>query len=684
MTLPAAGALRVAVYLLVADGLAALVLGGLLGVPGLLGVGAAVVGSWWQEALRRRLAAVPRLRAALLALAALGMVVEIVAFAPAMLDVFTHLLLFVLLLKLYRQRTLRDTRDIAFLAFFMLVAVSPATTSVVFLGLFVVFLVVGTGLLMLRHLLAEAESTAPATTAAPPVLVRRDLLGLSLAASAATLAITAALFLIIPRVGQAALPLRPQVSRMVSGFSDRVELGAFGEIEADATVVMRVHLKDWQGGAGRPERLPNLRWRGMALDAFDGRAWTVSRSTLRLTLRRQLPVAFAVHQYYGGPVLTQEIYLEPIGSEMVFGAPRVLRLFGRSDFVTLDDLGNIAVPLPAARLNYTVESEPEAADPRRANVPEARQPPEPRWLARYTQLPEIAPRVADLAREITAGSADHYEAATRLSDWLGRNLRYTRALQRTTDLPPVEEFLFVQRAGNCEYFAAALAVLARSLGIPARVVNGFQRGEWNPYGDYFMVRLRDAHSWVEVFVDGAGWVTLDPSPRVGVETPVAAAPATLWLDSLRLSWYRYVVSWSLHDQLTAAEGMRRATLSWSARALRPRDAAALPRLGLGLAVLTVAVVLLVWWWRHGAPGAGAAAVPRFYARALRALARRGLVPAAGETAREFARRAAGLPGTPLGGVTGAYERVRFGGAALTPAEAAEVETWVAALEKARA
>ena len=677
MTIPAATALTVTVYLLVADGIAALVLGGLLSLPGALVVSAAVAGSCWQDGLRGRLAAVPRLGTALVALAALGVALEILLLAPGMLDAFTHLLIFLLLIKLYTRRTLRDTRDIAFLAFFMLVAVSPVTTSVVFLGLFVVFLVTGTWLLMVRHLLIEMEA---AGGAAAPLRVRRDLLGLSLAASAATILITFVLFLLIPRVGQAALPLRPQVSRMVSGFSDRVELGAFGEIEADATVVMRVHLEGWQGGAGRPERLPNLKWRGMALDFFDGRAWTVSRSTLRLTLRRQLPVPFAVHQYYGGPVLTQEIYLEPIGSEMVFGAPRVLRWLGRSDFVTLDDLGNIAVPGPAARLHYTVESEPEAPDPRSVDVPDARQPPEPRWVARYTQLPELAPRVVDLAREITAGSADPYEAASRLSVWLGRNVRYTRALSRTTDLPPVEEFLFVQRAGNCEYFAAALAVMARSLGIPARVVNGFQRGEWNPYGDYFMVRLRDAHSWVEVFVAGAGWVSLDPSPRVGVETPAPAARTTLWLDSLRLSWYRYVVSWSLHDQLAAAEGMRRTTLSWSEAALRAPRWPGLPQVGLAALALVLGVVLLGRRWLTST--GATPAVPRFYARTLRALARRGLTPAAGETAREFARRADAGP--PLTALTGAYERVRFGGAALTPAEAAEVEAWLAALGKGRA
>ena len=109
------------------------------------------------------------------------------------------------------------------------------------------------------------------------------------------------------------------------------------------------------------QALPSLRWRGIAFDQFDGRTWTVSKSTARLTLRRQLPVPFPIDRYYGGPVLTQEVYLEPIGTEMVFAAPRVLRLQGRSDFVTIDDMGNLLVPLPAARLHYTVESEPRSA-----------------------------------------------------------------------------------------------------------------------------------------------------------------------------------------------------------------------------------------------------------------------------------------------------------------------------------
>jgi transglutaminase-like putative cysteine protease len=666
-------ALSVAVYLLVADSLAALFLGGLLSLPAVMLVAAAVVGSLWREPLRQRVERVPSLGVVLVGVASVGMALEIATVIPAMLDAFTHLLVFLVLIKLYTRRTPRDARDIAFLGFFMLVAVSPVTTSVVFLGLFVAFLVLSTWLLMLRHLLSEADNAdAPALPARPVAGLGRDLLGLSLTASAATIVVTALLFLIIPRVGQAALPLRAQAGRMVSGFTERVQLGAYGEIETDATVVMRVHLTQYKGSSAAPETLPSLRWRGVAFDHFDGRTWRVSRSTLKVTLRRQLPTLFPVQPHQGGPVLTQEVYLEPIGTEMIFGVPRILRVQGRADHVTLDDLGNIAVLLPAARLQYTVESEPEPVR-RRAGAGESPTMSDPRWHARYTQLPAVSPRVLALAREVTAGSADHEDAARRLTAWLSRELIYTRVLE-TNAGDPIEDFLFVHRSGNCEYFAAALAVMLRSLGIPARVVNGFQRGEWNPYGSYFMVRLRDAHSWVEVYLNETGWTTFDPSPR-GVAEPVPeAAKATLWLDALRMSWSRYVVSFSVHDQLAAAESLRRTTVTWSAAGARWPDWRELPRPLLAVLALGLVLAFTVGWRRRRAvPAAGVVAMPDFYARTLRLLARRRLVPDVPETARELAARAAaaGL-GAPVATLTSAYERVRFGGAALTPPEAEAV------------
>ena len=127
----------------------------------------------------------------------------------------------------------------------------------------------------------------------------------------------------IPRVGQAALPLRASIGRMVTGFSDRVDLGSFGDIESDRSVVMRVYLADeWLD----PATLPGLRWRGVAFDQFDGRTWS-SAAAPRRFMHRTVTGDFGLGLPRGtGPVVRQEIYLEPIGSDAVFAAPRAVRL----------------------------------------------------------------------------------------------------------------------------------------------------------------------------------------------------------------------------------------------------------------------------------------------------------------------------------------------------------------------
>jgi len=668
-------ALRVATHLMVLDGVVALFLGGLLGAVGALVVSAAVAASWWHEPVRDRIAAMPRGSQAIVVLVALASAFDILYVAETMLDGLVRLLVFLLVYRLFMRRTLRDTRDAGFLSFFMLVAAAPLTLSVAFFFVLLAFLVLGIWTLMLYHILAEAErATKPRELPG----LGRSLLVLSLVASAATIAATAVFFFVIPRVGQAALPLRSQVGRMVSGFSDRVEMGAFGEIETDSAVVMRVHPAP---GTPGPGPLGTLRWRGIAFDHFDGRAWT-ARDPQRANLGRSRYGQFEVSWFRGlGPMAAYEVYLEPLGTDILFAAPRVLRLGVRTDTIVVDDMGSISVSTPSARLQYVVQSELERPD--FAERAEHRELLDAAALTRYLQLPPLPPRIRALAQEVTAGSRDEVAAARRLTDFLSTRFRYTRVLERQTPLDPVEEFLFVRRSGNCEYFAAALAVMLRSVGIPARVVNGFQRGEWNPYGHYFMVRLSDAHSWVEAHLAGR-WRTLDPSPRGEPELAAGPSVITLYLDALRMRWYRYVIDWSLQDQVAAAFKVRQATLMW-----RPRLAAAARGWGDArpiLAVLVVAVTVgaVVFWSRghRGTVRRAGARTPPFYARALKTLARRGLRPEPGETAREFSLRVVQrLPGcaSPLGRLTSEYERVRFGAAAIGPETLAELDRFVGQL-----
>src|SRR5262249_8674093 len=144
------------------------------------------------------------------------------------------------------------------------------TFNVSFLFVFIAFLVLGTWMLILHHVVAESERARTGPELMGGIGPRSPLFRMSLIAAAGTFALAGLMFFVIPRVGQAALPFRAELGRRISGFSERVELGAYGEIESDQTVVMRVRFPD---SIEEPQRLPNLRWRGLAFDRFDGRVW---------------------------------------------------------------------------------------------------------------------------------------------------------------------------------------------------------------------------------------------------------------------------------------------------------------------------------------------------------------------------------------------------------------------------
>jgi transglutaminase-like putative cysteine protease len=675
-------ALRLAAVLLVLCGLAALALARLLGPVALALALAAVVVSWWRERIAPRVR--PAVGWTLAAAASAAVVVDLVYLAETALDGLVRALVGLVLFRLFTLSSPREAQAVAFLSFFMLVAASSATLSVSFLLVLVAFLGVVTWLLLLQHLTAESEparrgAAGPGAQAA----ASRTLIGISAVAAAGALLVTAGLFFVIPRVGLAAMPIRARLGQMVTGFADRVELGAYGQIETDPTVVMRVHVPE---GVPEPHLLPNLRWRGIAFDEFDGRAWSVGQAEPGL-VRRSPGGRFSLAWPRGtGRPFVHEVYLDPIGADVIFLAPRALSLTLATDAVVQDAMDSVSVPAAGARLHYIVESELEepAPRPRRLGAEErlagaAR--------ARYLQLPRLPARIGQLARQVTDGSRDPYEAARRLQTYLSREFRYTLALTRTTDLDPVDEFLFERRSGNCEYFAAALAVMLRDLGTPARVVGGFQRGEWNPYGRYFMVRMSDAHSWVEAYFDDRGWLTLDPSPRGDPDPMAVRGPFGLYLDALRMRWYRYVINWSLRDQIEVA-----LTLRSHARAWRPRGPAwsewgggvLLLVAALGLTGVVGGALLRARRVPRSAARRRRPPVPPFYRRALRILARRGFSPRAAETAREFSCRvaeAAPALAPALGQVTAAYERVRFGAAVLGLDELGRLESSVRALRR---
>lgn len=681
-----------------ADGLLALWLAELLGPVETLLFGAGLALAFKSEVHSlspgtRRIA--QRIATALLPLV---LAVDVLYLADSLLHSLIHLLTLLGLLKLFLRTHDRDFRDLYIISFFQLLAASASTTSMAFLVVFLLYLFLGTWTFLLLHLKQEGTDRGHEWDAMPA-----RLLPTTLVVSLMALLLTASLFVAIPRVGRAFLPGRATAGPMVAGFSEKVELGSFGTIQTDSGVVMRVRLANV-----RPEDVPRLplRWRGIAFDRFDGAAWRTSEVG-GVGPERSLGGLATFGTPSGmGRSLRQEIALEPIGTDVVFAAPRLMQLLGPFPRLFTDAAGTVSLPTPpVGRVTYLAISELEVTDPSALSSPSGAYPAAIRET--YLQLPPLAPRVRALAERLARGARDPYEVTRRVEAYLRDGYRYSLDLQRDSRYDPLEDFLFVQRAGNCEYFAASMTVLLRAAGVPARVVNGFQRGEWNEYGGYLAVRQRDAHSWVEVFFPRAGWVTIDPSPRAsgGAAGTSLLARLSRYLDALGMRWDRYVVAYNLSDQvrLVSVARQRADLLRWQTIGLfRGFDrvvkgavhlAVGKPQ-GFALALLVVAGTaagLLVARRKGGLVGVrfgdrrGQGAV-RFYRELLRVLARKGFVKEAGVTPREFAAavEARGRPDfVGVSQVVDLYYGVRYGRRRLSEADQQQVTQTISRLAKSR-
>jgi transglutaminase-like putative cysteine protease len=310
------------------------------------------------------------------------------------------------------------------------------------------------------------------------------------------------------------------------GFGDSVDLGV--RFQLSDRVVMKVRAQN-----------PAF-WRAQAYDAFDGKRWTATDQTVQaqnavfeppITLARPGGAAEAILTGAAHTTeLIQTYYILERQPNVVFAAYQPRDLYFPVNEVLVDSYGSIRTPLfLEADTIYSVISAvpaPSVADLRGTSLsppdlsPEVKQRYQ-QLLSQYTQLPpDLSPRVVHLAHLITDAAPTPYDKVIAVQDWLKANMRYNLAIP--PDPPGVgalEEFLFNRRQGYCEHFSTAMAVLLRSVGIPARFAVGFGSGERNAFTGYFEVRESDAHSWVEVFYPGSGWIEYDPTHDVPQADP---------------------------------------------------------------------------------------------------------------------------------------------------------------------
>ncbi|MGQ4659765.1 transglutaminaseTgpA domain-containing protein [Lysobacter sp. F6437] len=418
---------------------------------------------------------------AVLAVGLLGTVLVLTNFGIGR-DTGCAVLAAMLAIKPAETSTLRDARSLIGFALF-----APFGTFLLDQGPLALALGLVGALLALCALqrLADLESGDALATGAGRRLAgigRLLAIGLPLALAA---------FWLFPRLGSPMWGV-PERALGRPGLSGEMTPGQWIDLIADDTPALRVRFF----GATPPTS--QMYWRGPVMWHYDGRSWT------RSDWLRSLPPAEVQH----GPTRWDyEVEIEPtdrrqlVALELPLAAP---------DGTRLNHDHELLAPRPLTSLTrWRMQSaRPLAYEPQLRPV-----------LRRAAlQLPAgYNPRTHALARQWRAEAGDDDAAIVQRSlDWVRSEFAYTL----DTPLPgrnAVDEFLFDQQAGFCEHYSSAFVVLMRAAGIPSRVVTGYVGGYRNPLGDYWLVRRSDAHAWAEVWLDGRGWVRVDPTAAVAPE-----------------------------------------------------------------------------------------------------------------------------------------------------------------------
>ncbi|MGC2063048.1 MAG: DUF3488 and transglutaminase-like domain-containing protein [Thermodesulfovibrionales bacterium] len=445
-------------------------------------------------------------------------------------DVFiavAHLTIAFQAIKSFDLKEPWDHLQVYFVSLLQLIIASELTSSLAFGVVFVVFMALLVTAMVFSHFLKEGHIDQ--------ALVRRPVYAISLL----TICLTVLFFVGLPRFTYRFLGKNHARGIHTTGFSGQMDFGSLGTIKLDPTVVMRVELV---GEARGP-----FYWRGNTLDFFDGITW---RNELGTTTRLQktadvflfdtaekgsVPNQHIHQQLDQQPyrTISQQIDLEPLDSDVIFGLSRVSSIRTDAYAMSVDSAGNISLPGKASRrMRYTVFSTVSDSMPG---------PAEPRYL----QVPAGSERISELARSLVRNIQDDARQASSIEAYLRRNYEYSLAVSPPPkDVSPIEDFLFIAKKGYCEHYATAMVLMLRTVGIHARVVTGFLGGDRNTYGGYLIVRQSDAHSWVEARINGQ-WKRFDPTPAVVLPR---AAPYTLFWDSVKMKWSRYVVGFKSEDQ----------------------------------------------------------------------------------------------------------------------------------------
>ncbi|AOS98594.1 Protein-glutamine gamma-glutamyltransferase [Microbulbifer aggregans] len=484
----------------------------------------------------------------------------------------------------------------------------------------------------------------------------RRAFGLSLRLLAQSVPLMLLLFVVMPRLGP--LWAVPQNSGGAStGISDSMTPGDFTRLSKSDQPALRVAF---DGPLPPPEQ---RYWRGLVYSHFDGRRWSQG---FGVDPREGAPVSWKQSEKplpEVGPRYRYRVIQEATRNQWLFA---LARPHSETQGVgeTHDDRLVRSVPV-YSRFAYDVRSWPRSSLSQAPELGDFER-------RRNLQLPsEGNARARSWAQSLAQEHSDSEAISAAVLEFFNRHFTYTLK-PPALGVDSVDEFLFESQQGFCEHFASSYVFMMRAAGVPARVVAGYQGGEWVEQEEYLLVRQYDAHAWAEIWTPARGWQRVDPTAAVSPERirdglQSAAAEEfmedallplhrfsvlnrlRLQWDMINYRWYQTVVSFDSDSQKNLLQ-----RLLGEVSPLRLAAFLLIP-VGLGLSLL------LVWLWWSGR-GERLPRAQRLYLKFCRRMAKAGIPRRSGEGPRDFADRVAvEAPrlAPMVSAVTAAYERAAY-------------------------
>ncbi len=447
-----------------------------------------------------------------------------------------ELLMFGLVMRLFGMRREREKWHVAVLLFFLFVAAMATSVHPLILVYLRGRASCSGWCSLVRFLQLHLEETYPLVVPGSRLSPQRLITSFALL----TVLVAVPFFTLLPRLRTPYI-MGSGGSRQAgysTGFRDEVNLDVVGNIRANPAVALRMKPED-------STVTPPTLLRGTTYDLFRDNTWLRSRSQpgdpgadrpATSTGSRPAPVDAKIR-----------IFLEPIDTRSLDPAARDASRSSSRDRLFQDVAGAIlmlqqrpdAAPVPR-RHRVAAGPSRRAAASRRSRRAHAR--------PRRHHAADRGPRQEARRGSTAGGGGAAASSSTSRTTWCTRS---TSSAARRTN--PIEDFLFRYKSGHCEYFATAMILMLRSVGIPARLATGFLGAEFNPLEDYYIVRQSNAHAWVEAYLPETGWTTIDPTPPAGRPAAETRPTMTLMLrqawDYLEFRWDRYVMSYGFFDQV---------------------------------------------------------------------------------------------------------------------------------------